>query len=864
MTPTAIRNAAYGPALKLAGLIAGFAALAWFLIRVIPKPSRASYPCQRAAFPLASGFAIWLTASVLSIVTARRLRRVLVPHRYAAAVVCAVAALTVTCWFLRPVSSSAAGAATRYDFAPPEPNRPVGVARGIHPGRVVWAHDPAAARWSGALNSASDTWWSDSSTDQNRVDSVLASTLRQLTGSTNDEGAWQAIFRYYNRTSRGLENRGYQAGEIVAVKVNLNNSSSAGPGNIVNVSPQVALALVRQLVQQAHVPQGDIVVYEARRSIYPAMLTKIWSEFKDVRFVQWSAPDPLQPKNPGYGGYHGLEAAQWVEGVSYSANDYKEAKLIPKQVLDATYLVNLALLKAHSYPYAGAEGGDEGQTGVTMCGKNHFGSIKGTPELHAAINTNQQGVKNAYSPIVDLAASPNLGAKTILYMLDGLYCGRRHQSFPLHFPNPPFNNRVTPYENPDWPSSVLASLDGVALDSVGLDILYSQTKNNNDPGDSNHPRILLRENAGDYLREMAMAGDPPSKTVYMQGGKRVGSLGVYEHWDSDATRQYSRNKSPLQGKGIELLYLPAAAGAAPLAGLPGQGVAQHPFLYAGEWDTRKPLQSMFLVRDGKVVWQYSIPLRIETGGIQEFDDATLLPSGNIIFSRMSGAGVVSPDKKLIWEYKAPAGTEVHSIQSVGQDRVLIMRNGNPAQAMIVNTATGKTEKEIPIPTTVTGVHGQFRHIRMTRAGTILVPHMGEGKVVEYDLEGKALWSVAAKSPWHAVRLANGNTLIAGDWNCYAREVNPQGETVWELTQADLPSIKLYSVQTANRLANGNTVITNWCAGNKNTEEWASTVQVLEVTPDKKVVWALSSWKDPDLGPATSIQLLDEPGDRPLP
>jgi hypothetical protein len=32
-----------------------------------------------------------------------------------------------------------------------------------------------------------------------------------------------------------------------------------------------------------------------------------------------------------------------------------------------------------------------------------------------------------------------------------------------------------------------------------------------------------------------------------------------------------------------------------------------------------------------------------------------------------------------------------------------------------------------------------------------------------------------------------------------------------------------------------------------------------VSPDKQVVWALSSWKDPDLGPATSIQLLDEPG-----
>jgi hypothetical protein len=338
------------------------------------------------------------------------------------------------------------------------------------------------------------------------------------------------------------------------VKVNLNNSDVKGPGNIVNVSPQAALAMVRQLVNHAHVPAADILVYDARRDIYPGLLTKIWGEFKDVRFVQADPPNPLQPRNPGYGDYHGLEAAQWVEGVSYSANDYQDAKLIPQQIKDATYLVNLALLKAHSYPYASAEGGDEGQTGITMTGKNHFGSIKGTPELHEAINTNRKGTPHAYSPIVDLAASPNLGAKTILYVLDGLYCARRHQSYPLHFPNAPFNNRVEPYANSNWPSSILASLDGVALDSVGLDILYSQTRNNLDK--DNHPRIMIRENADDYLQEEALADHPPSGTAYRQNGKQVTSLGVTEHWDNDLSRQYSRNKDPKNGKGIELIYLP--------------------------------------------------------------------------------------------------------------------------------------------------------------------------------------------------------------------------------------------------------------------------------------------------------------------
>jgi hypothetical protein len=188
-----------------------------------------------------------------------------------------------------------------------------------------------------------------------------------------------------------------------------------------------------------------------------------------------------------------------------------------------------------------------------------------------------------------------------------------------------------------------------------------------------------------------------------------------------------------------------------------------------------------------------------------------------------------------------------------------MRNGNPAEAMILNTATGRVEREIPIPTTVTGTHGQFRHIRMTKAGTLLVPHLSEGKVVEYDLDGKVVWSVAAKTPWQAVRLKNGNTLIAGDASRYAREVNAKGETVWEFTPADAPGYKLGNFQTADRLANGDTVITLWIAGDNDTTHWPGTVQVLEVTPAKRIVWALSSWKDPDLGPATSIQLLDEPG-----
>jgi PQQ-like domain len=304
--------------------------------------------------------------------------------------------------------------------------------------------------------------------------------------------------------------------------------------------------------------------------------------------------------------------------------------------------------------------------------------------------------------------------------------------------------------------------------------------------------------------------------------------------------------------------------------LPGNGLSQHPFFYTGQYDFRNPVQKMVIVREGKIAWSYEIP----TGGanaakvLQEFSDATLLSNGNAVFARKTGAGEVTPDKKLIWNYDAPEGCEVHVCQPLGLDRVMIVQNGLPAKLMIINTVTGKTEKEFALPTNGNpkSVHTQFRRAHLTKAGTFLVAHHDQDKVVEYDADGKEIWSVAARIPWDAVRLHNGNTLISSH-ECYVREVNPKGETVWEFTQKDAPEIALWCLQEASRLENGNTVISNWCPvgvvdakGAKAMAKWPSTVQVLEVTPGKKIVWALRSWTPPaDLGPATVIQLLDEPG-----
>lgn len=274
--------------------------------------------------------------------------------------------------------------------------------------------------------------------------------------------------------------------------------------------------------------------------------------------------------------------------------------------------------------------------------------------------------------------------------------------------------------------------------------------------------------------------------------------------------------------------------------LPGKGLAQHPMLYIGEGCNK-----MFLINNGSILWTFS------TGKGWEYDDIWLLSNGNILFSRMGWAAEVTPQKRIVWRIDAPRGTEIHTVQPIGLDKVLLIQNGTPPKLMVINKKTGVVEVEHDISDAGTGVHAQFRRVRMTAQGTYLLPFLQTDKVVEYDKDFNEIWSYKIRSPWAAIRLHNGNTLITDERDALTREVNPKGETVWEFKLSELaPEIRLPGSQSCVRLANGNTILCSRGDGGKGP-------QLVEITPEKKVVWVLKDWKD--LGPATAIQVLNEPG-----
>src|ERR1700683_4451963 len=122
------------------------------------------------------------------------------------------------------------------------------------------------------------------------------------------------------------------------------------------------------------------------------------------------------------------------------------------------------------------------------------------------------------------------------------------------------------------------------------------------------------------------------------------------------------------------------------SGLPGNGMAQHPMLYIGEG-----YKKILLVNGGNVGWTHA------TGPGCEYEDVWMLSNGNVLFTRMQYIAEVTPDKQVVWRYDAPAGTEIHTCQPIGLNKVLFVINGLPPKLMVVDIRTDKVEVQHELP-----------------------------------------------------------------------------------------------------------------------------------------------------------------------
>ena len=491
-------------------IIISILATIWFLIRVIPKPSRATYPCMQVVAPVMAGFVIWILAVTGAAFAFKKAKHKLFEARYIAATLFLVLGIVATCLFLAQSSTETNAKATSLEIWY-KPNQPVGIAKGMFPGRVVWGHNPKIASW----DTKTGFWWEDRFNNQKETDKLFSQTLYSLTNIKNEKRSWDALFRYFNKTKRSVDS-GYKKGEKVTIKINENNTSAHENNNEINANPTLILSLLTSLVNEAGIPQENISLTDPSRFITNNIFDKCHSAYPNVHYVDHVGGD-------------GREKAAFIENaIPYSVDNGKVATGLASCVVEADYIINLALMKGHV------------SQGVTLCAKNYFGctSIESDWRKNAHSSGFSQNMDGSYkySVFTDYMGHKDLGGKTMLFLIDGIYGNK-------------FVNQVPGYKwalapfNSNWPCSLFASQDGVAIDAVVLDFILAEWPDAPDMKYSDY-----------YLNESAMANNPPSGTVYdpERDGTKLTSLGISEHWNNPTDKKYSRNINKRQG--IELIY----------------------------------------------------------------------------------------------------------------------------------------------------------------------------------------------------------------------------------------------------------------------------------------------------------------------
>lgn len=533
---------------RLLFLFTGFFATIWFLIRVIPKPSRATYPCMKAAMPLAWSFIAYVLSLTGSVVFFKKAWRKMRMKQFQRAFLAIAIAGILATWALVNHSQKASAVVTPDQLFtdPLGPNTPIGEAKGIFPGRVVWVWDPQATNED--LVGHEDYYWLDEFTNMDVVDRMLSDGLQELTGEESDAMAWEAVFRYFNQQHEKGDT-GYVEGETIFIKINAvtawggawpNGDMSASRKIEYDTSPQMILAMLRQLVNKAGVPQEMIYIGDPLCDIYNHIYNYLVEEFPDVNYVsQYGIPNRYAlTKDP-------VKRIYFADEGSEMPNEDNNSRLFTEMV-EADYLLNIPTMKGHRW------------AGVTFFAKNHFGSNTWTESWHmhpGLINNDNISMRTDYSMyrvLVELMGSKYLGRNTLLFCMEALWSTSYEHQPAQKFLTTPFNN--------DYSSSILLSLDPVAIESVGLDILQKEFTEEEiidgmDPPMADRWTFVQFGGIDDYLHQAASSEWWPEGISYDpdNSGTPIPSLGTHEHWNNGTDMEYSRNLG--SGEGIELIKL---------------------------------------------------------------------------------------------------------------------------------------------------------------------------------------------------------------------------------------------------------------------------------------------------------------------
>lgn len=255
---------------------------------------------------------------------------------------------------------------------------------------------------------------------------------------------------------------------------------------------------------------------------------------------------------------------------------------------------------------------------------------------------------------------------------------------------------------------------------------------------------------------------------------------------------------------------------------------------------------LILSPSGEVLWEQKTALA---------HDVWMLPNGNVLYADGASVTEVTPEKKVVFQYKAEVqkGGGSYACQRLADGKTLVGENST-GRLLEVDPA-GKVVFTLQTSPAKEGQHHNMRMVRKLENGNYLVCHSGGKTVKEYTPKGEVVLEIKEDNiAFAAIRTAKDTTLVSS--LNHIREYDAKGTKVWEFANTDIPDVKIGAMTGMHLLPNGN-IAAGCYAAYKN----GAGTGLFEITREKKLVWRYSNPKAD--GSMMAIQVLDKEG-KPLP
>lgn len=434
----------------------------WFLVRVIPKPSRITYPCQRASLSMLF-MKTGIVFSTFVTSTTSFIQRKSVKTFSVLVLVGVVLVEPATMMYYR----------YKYDSMNIAPLTLQDMFFEFPSNRVARVHSDEATSWD--FNTG--YYWEN--VDQSVIDRMVEEGVKALTDSTDAQSAWQEIMTNYT------------LGDEVGIKINGNDWWNNDDREIDSL-PQLTNSIIKGL-KSIGVPEVDIHIVE---NTYPSRglrrmrdyyTTIITAEYPNVIFIY------ANQTSPTYGNVAGTD-------VNFP---YTSTRRINDQIAGVDHLILVPIMKAIT-PIWGTTGSIKLMQGV----------IEDVDAFHQWLDR-----ITADNPNVLMYQNQHIIGKTRLIIGDGFFGTWTG----IHFTggyggvddlNSPINDIPKPWVTFDnrAPNCLFFGVDPVAIDSVMYDhILAERNAQDQVQGQSmapfEEPQLIAGAAAGLGIREHAPYSD---------------------------------------------------------------------------------------------------------------------------------------------------------------------------------------------------------------------------------------------------------------------------------------------------------------------------------------------------------------------